>query len=122
MASSTAAKRKLSGSTDWKWIKIVQTSTAWTTIHTAIAWNTSGTYDEIWLYATNNHTAAVNLTIEFGSADAENNIQMSVPSKTGLYLVVPWFILQNWATVKCFASTANVITIHWRVNSIVDVA
>lgn len=122
MASSTAAKRKLSWSTDGKAIKVVQTATAWDTIHTAVAWTTAGTYDEIWLWATNNHTEAVNLTLERGTATAaDGNIQMSIPSKTWLYLVVPWLILQNGMVVKAFAATTNVILISGFVNSCIDV-
>ena len=121
MSVSNALKRKLSGSTDGIGISITQTATAGNTIHTAVAWTTAGTYDEIWLRATNNHTAAVNLTIEYGNATATNNINMSIPSKTWLYLVCPWLILQNWGTVKAFAWTTAVITIDWFVNSISDV-
>jgi len=95
MASSSALKRKFSESTDGKGIKIVATATAGTAIHTAVAGTTAGTFDEIQLYAANNHTAAVNLTIEFGSASTDDNIQMSIPSKTGLYRVIPGLILQN---------------------------
>lgn len=120
MAGSVAKKRLLSGSVDWKAILIAATGTAGTAVHTAVAGTTAGTYDEVWLYAQNNHTAAVVLTIEFGSADTEDNIIMSIPSKSGEYLVVPWFILQNGATVKAFAATTNVISIQWWVNSITD--
>lgn len=120
MANSAAAKRKLSWSTDWMWILVVQTATAWDTIHTAIAWTTAWTYDEVWLWATNNHTATVNLTLEMGSATATDNIQMSIPSKTGLYLVVPWFVLQNEKVIKAFASVTNVVQIYGFVNSTVD--
>lgn len=114
-------KRKLSGSTDGKPIKVVQTATAGTTIHTAVAGTTAGTFDEIWIYAQNNHTAAVVLTIEFGSATApDGNIILSLASKSGLVLIVPGLILQNEATVKAFASVANVICISGFVNSITD--
>lgn len=121
MASSTAAKRKLSGSTDGIGISVTATATAGTTIHTAIAGTTAGTYDEVWLWATNVNTAAVNLTIEYGNATTTNNIIMSIPNKTGLYLICPWLILQNWATIKAFAATTAVITIHWFVNTVIDV-
>ena len=117
---ATAVKRKLSGSTDGMGIKITQTATAGNTIHTAVAGTTDGTYDEIWLWAQNNHTADVELTIEFGSADTENNIKVTVPYKDGLYTIVPGLILQNSKTVKAFASVANVITVHGYVNSITD--
>ena len=117
---ATAVKRKLSGSTDGKPIKVVATATAGTTIHTAVAGTTAGTFDEIWLYAQNNHTAAVVLTIEFGDANAESNIICTLASKSGLQMIIPGFILQNEATVKAFASTANVISLSGFVNSITD--
>ena len=118
---ATVVKRKLSGSTDGKPIKVVATATAGTAIHTAVAGTTAGTFDEIWLYAFNSHTSAVVLTIEFGGADApDQNIVLSLESKSGLQLVVPGLILQNEATVKAFASSANVVTISGFVNSITD--
>ena len=120
MANSSAVKRKLSGSSDGIGISITATATAGTTVHTAVAGTTAWVYDEIWLYATNNHTAAVNLTIEYGNATTTNNIQMSIPFKQWMYLVLPWLILQNGGTVKAFASTTAVITIHWWVNSITE--
>jgi hypothetical protein len=63
---ATFSKRLLSGSTDGKAIKVVQTATAGTTIHTAV----SGTsdIDEIWLYAVNSSASAVKLTLEWGEA------------------------------------------------------
>lgn len=120
MANSSAVKRKLSGSTDGKWIKVVATTTAWTLIHTAVAGTTAGVYDEIWLYAMNNDAAAIKLTIEFGSAWVEDNVVATIQPLSGMYLLVPWFVLQNEATVKAFAATANKITIHWWVNSITE--
>jgi hypothetical protein len=42
---ATAVKRILSGSTNGKPIKVVATSTAGTTIHTAVAGTTPVTYD-----------------------------------------------------------------------------
>jgi len=118
---ATAVKRKLSGSTNGRAIKVVATATAGTTIHTAVAGTTPGTFDEIWLYACNNHTTTVVLTLEFGGATApDDNIAVSIPSKTGLYLIVPGLILQNETVVAAFAGTANVISISGFVNSITD--
>lgn len=45
---------------------------------------------------------------------------MSIPSKTGLYAIVPGFLLQNGMTVKAFAGTTNVITIYGFINSMTD--
>lgn len=118
---ATFKKRKLSGSTDGRGIKVVATATAGTTIHTAIAGTTDGTYDEIYLYAYNGHTAAVNLTIEFGGTTVpDDNIVVTLASKSGLSLIVPGLILQNGAVVKAFASTANVIVITGFVNTMTD--
>lgn len=113
-------KRKLSGSTDGMPIKVVATATAGTTIHTAVAGTTAGTFDEVYLYAQNNHTASVTLTIEFGSAATENNIISTLASKSGLQLIIPGLILQNGATVKAFASNANVISVSGFVNTMTD--
>lgn len=116
-----AVKRKLSGSTDGMPIKVVATATAGTTIHTAVAGTTAGTFDEIWLYAYNGHTSAVTLTIEYGGATVpDQNIIVTLASKSGLSLIVPGLILQNGLVVKAFASTANVITISGWVNAITD--
>ena len=118
---ATAVKRKLSGSTDGKPIKVVQTATAGDTIHTAVAGTTAGTFDEIWLWAYNGHSAAVTLTVEFGGATVpDQNIISSLASKSGLQLIVPGLILQNGMVVKAFAGTANVITISGFVNSLTD--
>jgi len=121
MASSSALKRKLSGSTDGKPIKIAQTGTAGDTIHTAVAGTTAGTFDEIWLWAYNGHTADVVLTIEFGGATVpDQNIVQTIPFKKGAFLVVPGLVLQNEMVVKAFAATANVITLMGFVNQITD--
>ena len=116
---ATFSKRKLSGSTDGRGIKVVQTATAGDTIHTAVAGQVAGTYDEIWLYAYNGHTAAVVLTIEFGGVTVpDDNIVITIPAKSGLTLVVPGLILQNSTVVKAFAATANVIVITGYVHAI----
>lgn len=114
-------KRKLSGSTDGKPVKVAATATAGTTIHTAVAGTTAGTFDEIWLWAYNGHTGDVQLTIEFGGASVpDQNIILTIPTKVGLYPLVPGLILQNTMVVKAFASVANVVTISGFVNSITD--
>lgn len=114
-------KRKLSGSTDGKAVLVAATATAGTTIHTAVAGTTAGTFDEVWLWAYNGHTAAVTLTIEFGGATVpDQNIIVTLASKSGLVPIVPGLILQNGLTVKAFAGTTNVITITGYVNSMTD--
>jgi hypothetical protein len=124
MASSSAKKRLLSGSTDGKPIKLTQTATgSEETIHTAIAGTTPGTYDEIWIWAYNGHTADVVLTVEWGGVTVpDQNIVLTVPAKSGLIPVVPGLPLQNGMVVKAFASVANVVTLSGFVNTIIDPA
>jgi hypothetical protein len=118
---ATAVKRKLSGSTDGMPIKVVQTSTLGTTIHEAVAGTTAGSFDEIWLWAYNGHSADVVLTIEYGGASVpDQNIVLTIPTKVGLILVVPGLILQNTLKVTAFAATGNVITLSGFVNRITD--
>ena len=114
---ATYTKVLLSGSTNGKGIKVVQTATAGTTIHTAI--NNTTDLDEVWLWCVNSSAAAVKLTIEWGEATApDGNIEGTVPAESGLYLVVPGLTLQNSLVVKAFAGTANVLVIHGFVNRI----
>ena len=119
--SSSAFKRKLSGNTDGKAIKVVATATAGTAIHTAVAGTTAGTFDEIWLWAFNSHTADVLLTLEWGgTTDPDNIIEVTIPYQSGLVPIIPGLILQNGMAVAAFAGTANVITILGYVNAITD--
>lgn len=114
---ATFNKVKLSGSTAGKQIKVAATSTPGTTIHTAGSGTTN--WDEVWIYVTNNHTAAVALTIEWGgTASPDDLIQMSIPSKTGLYLIIPGLILNDSSVIKAFAATTNVLNISGWVNRI----
>jgi hypothetical protein len=112
---ATFSKIKLSESTDGLPVKVVQTATAGTLIHTAHA----TALDEVWLYAYNGHSADVVLTVEFGGATVpDQNIVLTISTKSGLALVVPGLILTNSKTLKAFAATANVITLSGYINRI----
>jgi hypothetical protein len=113
-------KRKLSGSTDGKAVKVAATASAGTTIHTAYTTvTTAGAHDEIWLWAVNSDTVDRLLTIQFGGTTSpDDSIQYTVPAQDGLHLVLPGFVLQNTAIVRAFAAAANVILIHGFVNQI----
>ena len=114
---ATFTKKILSGSTDGKAVKVVQTATAGTTIHTGSA--TATTHDEVWLYAVNSSASSVKLTIEWGEATApDGNIELSVAAESGLVLVTAGLLLQNSLVVKAFAGTTNVILLHGYVNRI----
>ncbi|MCL4712167.1 MAG: hypothetical protein KJZ73_13070 [Pseudorhodoplanes sp.] len=112
---ATYSKVKLSGGTDGKNIKVVQTATAGTTIHTAHA----SDLDEIWLWAINTDSSDRKLTIEFGGTSAPDDlIEMTIPAEDGPYLIVPGFLLTNSSVVRAFAASANVVLINGYVNRI----
>ncbi len=112
---ASVSKQLLSGSTDGKQIKVVATSTAGTTIHTAHATSK----DEIWVWAVNADTVDRKLTIEWGEAAApDGNIEIIVPAESGYVPVVPGLILTNSLVVKAFAAAANVVLINGYVNRI----
>ena len=108
---ATYTKRFLSESVNGKAILVAATSTPGTLLHTAV----SGTadMDELWIYANNTSANAVKLTIEWGEATAPNgNIEVTVLQESGLVCIAPGLIIQNGLTVRAFAATINVITIH----------
>jgi len=117
---ATFTKSTLSNSTDGKAILVAATSTPGTLIHTGPT--TTTTLHEVWLYAVNTSASNVKLTIEWGEATAPNgNIEFTVAAENGLYLIVPGLLLKGNATaltVKAFAATTNVISIHGFVNQI----
>src|SRR5512135_714794 len=118
---ATALKRKLSGSTDGRGVKVVATASAGTTIHTAVAGTTAGTFDEIWLWAYNSDSVDRLLTIEFGGTTApDDNVKVTIAAQSGATLVIPGYILQNGSVVKAFAAAANVVVIFGYANAITD--
>lgn len=115
---TTIEKFALSGSVNGKPVKVVAVATLGTTIHTAVTGTTS--FDEIWLWAYNGDTVSRILTIEYGGATVpDQNIIVTLPSKSGVQLVVPGLLLQNALVVTAFASAANVITLSGYVNRLV---
>ena len=117
---ATFTKNHLAQSTDGRMIKVAQTATAGTTIHTGPT-NTAH-FHEVWLYAVNSSASTVKLTIEWGGVSSPDDlIEFTVPAEDGLYLVVPGLVLQGNATallVRAFAATGNVISIAGYVNEI----
>lgn len=109
----------LSGSTQGLGIKVVQTATAGTLIHTT---GTSATnLDRIYLWAVNSQAAAtaatVLLTLEFGGvASPDNLIQTPIPGQAGeVQLCDGHPLVGNGSvglSVRAFAGTANVIIVY----------
>ena len=117
---ATFSKITLSGSTDGRMIKVAQTATAGTTIHTGSS--TATTIDELWLYAVNSDTTDRKLTIEFGGTSSPDDlIEQTIETESGLILVVAGLVIKGNATplvVRAFAATANVVMIGGYVNRI----
>lgn len=111
------SKQRLSASSNGRGIKLVETASPGTLLHTAVSGSTD--MDEVWLYVTNNHTAALTVTIEWGgTTNPDDRIQMSIPPRTGLYLLVPGLVLQGGVSVRAFAQTANLLSMFGWVNRI----
>ena len=114
---ATYSKQLLSGGTNGKNIEVAATSSAGTTIHTAV----SGTsdMDEIWLYACNTDSSDRKLTIEYGGATSPDELtEVTITAEAGWTLVVPGLLLQNGLVVKAFAAAANVVNVNGYVNRI----
>lgn len=106
-----------SGSVNGKQIKITATASPGTLIHTAV--NSVTQMDEIWIWVTNNHTAAVDLTIEWGGTTSpDDHIKLSVPPKSGDYLVKAGVRINNNLEIRAFASVANALCVSANVNRI----
>lgn len=120
---ATFAKTILSGSTDGKAILVTQTTTSGPSTLIHVGPTNTAHLHEVWLYAMNTSTAAVKLTIDWGEQLAPNgNIEVTIQGEAGLALVVPGLLLKGNATpliVRAFAATANVVTIHGYVHTIV---
>jgi hypothetical protein len=117
---STFAKAKLSGSTDGKQIKITSTTNgAANTVHTATSNTGANQWDEIWLYAYNDNSTSVQLTILWGgTSEPDNAIRITLAPQTGRTLICDGMILHNSLVVKAYASVASEVMIDGFVNSI----
>lgn len=115
---ATYNKSKLSGSTSGRSIPIGVTASA-TTIHTAVASTGANVWDEIYLYAYNSHTIDLEITIQWGGTTSpDDDCKITIPSKSGRYLIVDGRILQNSLLVKAYAPITGVVMIDGYVNSI----
>ena len=118
---ATYTKQYLSASTNGAPVKVVATSSTGTTIHET--GTSSSITDEVWLYAYNSSSVAVVLTLQYGgTASPDNDIKISIPSQSGLTLIVPGLLLKGTGSavtaVYAYAGTANVITLSGYVNRI----
>ena len=112
-------KKLLSGSTNGKVILISATASTGNTIHTAVSGTSS--LDEIYLYGTNTSASAVVVNVEWGEANTSpsTNTILTIPPKTGRYVIADGRLLQNGLVVTIFASVTNTVVIDGFVNAIV---
>ena len=102
----------LSGSADGEMILVTATSTVGTTIHTSTNQVSASRYDEVWLFASNKHSAPVDLTIEIDVANTSTSyFKVSVPADDGLYVVLPGISVNSSKIITAFAATGDVINI-----------
>ena len=118
---ATFTKVALSGSTQGRAVKVVATASSGTTIHAT--GTSSSIIDEVWLYAYNSSSDNILLTIQYGGTSTpDDDIKITLPSQSGLTLVVPGLILTGTGaaanTIRAYAGTANVIMISGYVNRI----
>jgi hypothetical protein len=114
---TTVSRIPLSGSTDGRGIKVVETASAGDTIHTATSSETD--CDVITLYAYNSSGSAVNLTLQWGgTTSVDDDIKLSIPATSGLTLLCPDLVLRNSLIIKAYAGTTDVVTIHGFVNRV----
>lgn len=103
----------LSGSTYGKMIPVVATATTGTTIH---ATGTSATIlDKVYLWAVNTDTSPHKLTIEFGATATGDQIEVTIPAESGLFVVVDGLVLAGSgaaaSTITAFADSASKINL-----------
>lgn len=102
-----------SGSTNGRMVKVAATATAGTTLHTAHATH----IDEVYVWAVNNDTGNVLLTIELGGTSSPDDlINITLPPKEGLALIVPGIRLTGSVVVRAFASVANKVSCAVNIN------
>lgn len=113
-------KKKLSGSTDGRGVKVAATATPGTLIHTAVTGVVAGTWDEIWLYCYNSSTTTdFGLVLELGGVtNPDDNVIVTIPFRQGRFLVLDGAILQNGTVLRAFCGTTNVLIITGFVNAI----
>ena len=121
MATFTKLALQPAGTTgDGLGILVVATATAGTAIHTAST--TTTTIDELWLYAYNDHSSSVVLSVEYGGVTSPKDvIKSTLTTQSGLVLICAGLVIQGNATakvVRAFAGTASQVSLFGYVNRI----
>ena len=104
-------RRSLSGSSGGTGIKVISTSSA-IEIHSHDSRRNQSEFDELHLWATNSHTVAVTLTLQWaGSTDPDNLLPISIASGSFLKIIDGLHIGGDLA-VNAVAGVANKIVVY----------
>jgi hypothetical protein len=113
-ASKAPATAVLAGDPEGNLVEITQTATPGNQLYEVQA--VGAVRDRVRIYATNNSSAAVDLTIEWMGTTNADKIVVSVPPKNGLELVAEGWVRNastgSKATIAAFAASASVINVH----------
>jgi len=112
-------KRKFSASSYGKNIAIDATNVSISTdlIHRAVAGVKE--YDEVWLYAINNSASDVVLTLLWGGTTSNDYIKETIDPSSGLFMVVPGFVINNAKEIRAIADTTEVLVVNGYVDRII---
>lgn len=117
---ATMSRIKLSGSTDYKGIKVTTVAPvdgSDTAIHTAVTGTTDTDLVTLWAY--NDDVVSRSLHLGWGgTTDPDNFIIQTVSAQSGLVLVTFKLALQNSLAIVASASVANVIVVYGYVDRI----
>lgn len=110
----------LSGSTNGRGIKVTGTSAATAdTLHTAT--NTANTVDQVWLFAANQSSANLTLTLCLGgTTDPDDLVSLSLPPTSGDIPILQGERFAGGVVLKAYATTANYIVIRGIVDRITN--
>ena len=87
-----------------------------TPIHTSIT--SSSAFDEIYLYATNNNTFGITVTVCWGGTGSLNQLPINIPSSVGRVCICDGVLLNNGLTALVYATVTGSILIDGFVNRI----
>jgi hypothetical protein len=112
-------KKKLSGSTNGRGIKLVTTTGTGDVIHTAT--NTANTLDHVTLFATNVDTVARDLVLYLGGTTSPDDLRtITIAAGTVMEVVLPGIPYDGGVVIRGRPSAANVIIIDGEVTQVTE--
>lgn len=96
-----------SGSTNYRAVQVTDTASPGQTFHT----QTGAGFDSLYMFACNNSTSDVTLTVEWGGSAIGQRFQFPLIAKSGLVEVIDGWQIANGGTVALFCGTASVVNV-----------